>query len=263
MTYNPIPHYMQLTNTCGLSSLLMIAKPEGTSIELLLNDIATKMRVEPFYRGRIGWQLAEAYLLMKMCFNRSLAYYLRKTFQDEYSYFKIVLLQQLEDRMNAFLTLKEHDKVSDIRLFLKKGIVRKIAFYEYVFEMKTNLELKMLAYFYGGQQILFPSPDGTGCLFLDGKENKKKLQTLYQHVPDGLIIGLGYHWLAVRGMEQVNKNHYNFLINDPNGEQRIVSSEKIEKNFRFYAFQFAVEKRKKMDAIVRRALKLPKRIKKM
>ncbi len=260
MAYHDIPHYQQVTNTCGLSSLLMIAKPEGTSLELLLNDIVNKIRIDPYYEGSIGWQLAEAYLLMKMCFNRSLAYYLRNNFHEEYRHFKIILLQQLEDRLNAYLVLKEHAKVADIRLFLKKGLVRKTAFYEYLFEMKTNLELKMLAFFYGGQQILFPSPDGTGCLFLNGKDDDEKLKILYQHVPNGIIIGLGYHWLAVQGMEEISKNQYNFIIHDPTGEKHTVSSETIESNFRFYAFQFDAAKRQQMDHVVRRALKLPKRI---
>ncbi|TFG05271.1 MAG: hypothetical protein EU536_02510 [Promethearchaeota archaeon] len=259
MAYRDIPLYTQLTNTCGLSSLLMIAKPEGTSLSHLLEDIATRIRVESYFEGPIAWQNAEAYLLMKSCFNRSLAYYLRKEFGDEYAYFKMILLQQLEDRLNQFLVLKDHQKVRDLRLFLQRGIIRKNAFYEYLFEMKTNLELKMLAYFYGGHQILFPSPDGTGCLFLDGKDTKDKLTTLYQHVPDGIIIGLGYHWLAVKGMEPVKKHQYNFIIHDPNGERRLVSSENIEKNFRFYAFHFDTNKQVQMDQIVRRALKLPKR----
>ena len=263
MAYRDIPLYTQLTNTCGLSSLLMITNsPKDSSLELLLNDIMNKMRVEPYYRGIIGWQLAEGYLLMKMCFNRSLAYHLRKTFQDEYAIFKMILLQQLEDRMNAFLLVNDSQKVSDIKLYLTKGIIRKNAFYEYLFEMKTNLELKMLAYFYGGESLAFPSTDGTGALWLDGKDNKKKLHTLYQHVPDGLLIGLGYHWLAVQGMEEIKKNQYDFHIHDPKGERRTVSSNKIEVNFRFYAFKFDATKRKKMDAVVRRALKLPLRKKK-
>ncbi|MHA1265580.1 MAG: hypothetical protein ACTSRS_10125 [Candidatus Helarchaeota archaeon] len=259
MVFRDIPLYTQLTNTCGLASLLMIAKPEGTSLELLLKDIATKIRVEPYFTGAIAWQLAEAYLLMKACFNRSLAYYLRKEFHDEYYYFRMILLQQMEDRMNQFISLNDAHKVRDIRLFLRRGIIRKNAFYEYLFEMKTNLELKMLAYLYGGRQILFPSPDGTGCLFLDGKNNKQKLQTILKHVSDGIIIGLGYHWLAVRGMEEIKRNKYHLFIHDPNGERRTLSSDQLERHFRFYAFEFDDVKRRQMDSVVRRALKLPKR----
>ena len=259
MPSRDIPLYTQLTNTCGLSSLLMIARPEGNSLALLLEDIAKKIRVEPYYAGSIGWQIAEAYLLMKCCFSRGLSYQLRKTFFDEYSYFKMILLHQLEERMNTFLKINDQRKANDIKLFLKKGIVRKTPLYEYLFEMKTNLELKMLAHFYGGEQILFPSDDGTGCIFLDGKDNKKKLQSIYQYVPEGVMIGLGYHWLAVQGMDEVKKNRYNFLIHDPKGQRRAVSSDKIEKHFRFYVFQFDAAKRQKMDVVVRRALKLPTR----
>lgn len=259
MAYRDIPLYTQLTNTCGLSALLMIAKPEGTSLASLMSDIATKMRVEPYFEGPIGWQNAAAYLLMKFCFNRSLSYHLRKAFQDEYAIYKQILLLQLQERMNAFAILQEKKKVTDLRLFLQKGIIRKNALYEYLFEMKTNFELKMLAHFYGGEHIPFPSPDGTGCIFLDGKGDKEKLQTIYQHVPNGVIIGLGFHWLAVQGMEQVDKKEYHFIIHDPKGEKVMVSSNKIETNFRFYAFKFDLTKRERMDAIVRRALKLPVR----
>ena len=105
MAYRDIPLYTQLTNTCGLSSLLMISKPENDSLAVLLTDVMKRMRVEPYYKGRIGWQLAEAYLLMKFCFNRSLKYHLRKRFNDEYEYFRMILLQQLEDRRNSMLVL--------------------------------------------------------------------------------------------------------------------------------------------------------------
>ena len=128
MAYREIPLYTQLTNTCGLSSLLMIAKPEGNSLELLLSDIATKMRVESYFDGAIAWQNAEAYLLLKSCFNRSLAYHLRKEFGDEYAYFKMILIQQLEDRMNQFAALKDPNKVRDLKLLINKGIVRKTRF---------------------------------------------------------------------------------------------------------------------------------------
>jgi hypothetical protein len=259
MAIRDIPHYTQLTNTCGLSSLLMIAKPEGNSLASLLQDLATKIRVESYYEGPLGWQIAEAYLLMKCCFHRSLKYHLQKNFMDEYAYFRMVLLHQLEERKYTFVNINDLKSARDIDLFLKKGTVRKQALYEYLFAMKTNLELKMLAFLYGGTQILFPSEDGTGCIFLNGKDDNKKLETLYQSVPEGIIIGLGYHWLAVRGMEQIKKHRYNFFIHDPKGEKRTVSSDQIEKNFRFYLFKFDMAQRKKMDVIVRRALNLPRR----
>ena len=141
MAYRDIPLYNQLTNTCGLSALLMIAKPEENSLQRLLTDIATRMRLEPFYAGKIGWQLAEAYLLMKFCFNRSLTYYLRKAFGDEFAYFKIVLLQQLEDRMNAFVILNNLKTARDLNLYLTKGIIRKTALYEYLVS-EVNQEMK-------------------------------------------------------------------------------------------------------------------------
>ncbi|MHA1359559.1 MAG: hypothetical protein ACTSRC_15695 [Candidatus Helarchaeota archaeon] len=256
MAYRNIPLYTQLTNTCGLSSLLMIARPEDDSLAVLLTDVMNRMRVEPYYQGSIGWQLAEAYLLMKFCFNRTLKYYLRKRFGDEYYYFRAILFQQLEDRKNTMLALNNRKAVSAIQLFLRRGIVQKAALYEYLFEMKTNLELKMLAYFFGGEQVLYPSPDGTGCIYLDGTDNKKKLQILYQQVPDGILIGLGYHWLAVQGMEEIKKNKYKIIYHDPKGLKKAVSSDKIEKHFRFYMFKFDMEKRRQRDSIVRRALKL-------
>ncbi len=226
-------------------------------------DVVKRMRVDPYYQGPLSWQLAEAYLLMKSCFNPLLSDDLQRTFSDEFEYFKMILLQQLEDRMNSFIILNNVKSANDVRFFLKTGVIRKTTLYEYLFEMKTNLELKMLAHFYGGAQILFPTElqanDGTGCMFLDGKDTKKKLQTLFEHVPEGIIIGLGHHWLAVQGMEQLKKDTYNFIIHDPQGQKKTVSSENIEKHFRFYVFQFDMVKRKEQDAIIRQALKLPLR----
>jgi len=275
MAYRNLPHFPQLTNTCGLSSLLMIAMPQGTSLETLLTTIAKRMGDLEYWNAlglgnlkawirqdmkgehlSLFWQVASAYLLMKTCFNPILSSHLQQTFPDEYDFFKIILLQQLENRLNAFLGMKNRQAAMNINYFLKTGIVRRTPLQEYLFEMKTNLELKMLAHLFGGEQKLFPSPDGTGCIFLDGKDDKKKLETLYQHVSDGIIIGLGYHWLAVQGMEQEKKNEYNFIIHDPLGQKKVVSAANIEINYRFYVFQFDTAKRLEMDALVRQALHL-------
>ena len=278
MSYRPIPHFPQLTNTCGLSSLLMISIPQGTTLEPLLTDIAKRMGDTAYWDSfslsnlrfllkgsangvqlSLFWQTACAYLLMKACFNPLLSSHLQQEFPDEYDFFKAILLQQLEDRGNSFKAQKKTQAASNIAYFLKTGVVRRTPLQEYLYEMKTNLELKMLAYLFGGTQILFPSPDGTGCIFLDGKDDKKKLETLYQHVADGIIIGLGYHWLAVQGMEPDKKAQYNFIIHDPLGAKKVVSSERIQSDFRFYVFQFDAAKRAAMDSLVRQALHLPQK----
>jgi len=226
----------------GLSDLRLFPKGNTNGVQLSL-----------------FWQIACAYLLMKACFNPLLGPHLQQEFPDEYDVFKAILLQQLEDRMNSFIAHKNTQAASNIRYFIKTGVVRRTPLQEYLYEMKTNLELKMLANLFGGTQILFPSPDGTGCIFLDGKDDKKKLETLYKHVADGLIIGLGYHWLAVQGMEPDKKNQYNFIIHDPLGEKKVVLSERIQSDFRFYAFQFDAAKRVAMDSLVRQALHLPQK----
>jgi len=276
MATRNIPHFPQLTNTCGLSSLLMIAMPKGTSLEPLLTTIAKRMGDLAYWNSlglgdlrawirqdmkgeqlSLFWQVASAYLLMKTCFNPILSSQLQQQFPDEYDYFKMILMQQLEDRRSSYIKMNNRQAAMNINYFLKTGIVRKIPLQEYLFEMKTNLELKMLAHLFGGEQKLFPSPDGTGCIFLDGKDDKKKLETLYQHVSDGIIIGLGYHWLAVQGMEQEKKNQYNFIIHDPMGQRKIVPIDKIESNYRFYVFHFEDSNRLKLDTLIRQALHLP------
>ena len=256
----------------------MISIPQGTSLEPLLTDIAKKMGDTAYWNSfglsdlklsmkestnkiqlSLFWQMACAYLLLKACFNPVLGAHLQQEFPDEYDYFKAILLQQLEDRGNSFKAQQKAQAASNISYFLKTGVIRRTPLQEYLYEMKTNLELKMLAHLFGGTQVLFPSPDGTGCIFLDGNDDKKKLETLYHHVADGIIIGLGYHWLAVQGMEPDKKNQYNFIIHDPLGEKKVVPSERIQSEFRFYVFQFDAAKRVAMDSLVREAMHLQKK----
>ncbi|NVM52598.1 MAG: hypothetical protein HWN66_02760 [Candidatus Helarchaeota archaeon] len=271
MAYHKIPLYRQISNTSGLSAVLMVAKPEGSSLELLLNDIvkrigelkiwntpgagdlkswlATGMKWE---NQALFWQVASAYLLMKCSFNRSLGHYLRRNFQSEYRSLKKLHYQQLEKRMTAFLSKENKKAALDIFIFLNKGIVRKTVLSEYLSEMKTPLELKILAFLFGGTQ----QPES---LSLTGVDNTKTIQTLIQNVPQGIICDLGNYWVAVQGIEHVRKESYNFIIHDPKGMKRPITSDRIPTKARFYCFQFEPVKRKEMDPIVRRALKLPTR----
>ncbi len=257
MSYRDIPHYHQLPNTCGLSSLLMVSKPEGNTLETLLTDISNRIQFGT-YTSALSWQVVASYLLLKCCVNRSLGYHLRRNFREEFNYFKIIMFHQLEELLQKRLKSKFNNSLV-LPLFRKRGIIRRELHDEYLFNMKTNLELKILAFLFGGSQLIYPNPDGTGCIVLDGSDHEKKLEILFQYVPEGVLLGSGYHWVAIQGMERVNSTSYKFTIHDPMGSRRTMTSQNVGLNNRFYLFIFDSLKRKKLDLIIRRALRLPKR----
>jgi len=254
-----IPHYRQLYNTCGLSSLLMLANPEKNgNLQYLLDDICKLIGINPEFNRPLNWQLGCGYLLLKMSFNRVLGWHLKKEFGDDFSNFKLLLANQLYQKLLNYENKQDLKMVSIINTFFKRKIIRKKLLRIYMDDMKTNLELKLLAYFFGGRFIPNEdSNDGTGCYIIK-KKNKKSVKKIDEMVNDGLMLGLFNHWMAVKNIYQNEQNKFILAINDPLGNRKDIEFDKITVDYRFYHYKFDSGLRDKMDMVVRRALKLRK-----
>jgi len=252
-----IPHYGQLYNTCGLSSLLMIAIPEKNGgLHRLLDDICKVIGASTEFNKELNWQLACGYLLLKASFNRTLAWHLRKLFDYDYYNFKILLNNQLTEKVQYHTNKMDFKTVSALNTFFKAKIIKKPALKTYLDDMKTNLELKMIALLFGG--IYMPnaeSTDGTGCYTFD-KKKKKDLETLNEMINDGLMLGLFNHWLAVKDLYKDEENNFVLAINDPLKSTNKIKFNDLTSSHRFYHYKFDQKLQKQMEEVVRKALKL-------
>ncbi|MHA1253691.1 MAG: hypothetical protein ACTSRP_27235, partial [Candidatus Helarchaeota archaeon] len=253
------PHYRQLYNTCGLSSLLMISIPEKNgNLQYLLDDICRLIGVSVEFNRELNWQLACGYLLLKMSYNRLLSWHLRNEFKEEFSHFKIILKNQIYQKLELYEKKQDRKMVSALNLFLKHRIIRKNTLKAYLDDMKTNLELKMLAYLFGGRFIPNNnSNDGTGCYVFKNK-NKKDVKKIDEMITDGLMLGLYNHWMPVKNIYKDENNNFVLAVNDPLGNKKSIPFNSITQDYRFYHYKFDPKLRDKMDQIVRRALNLRK-----
>ena len=254
-----IPHYEQLYNTCGLSSLLMLAMPEENKLQYLLDDICKLIGVSTEFNKALNWQLACGYLLLKMSFNRVLSYQLRKVFNYDYGTFKIILKDQIAQKIALYTKKQDTKKLTCLNMFLNRRVIRKDTLRIFMDDMKTNLELKMLARFFGG--IFIPNPnsmDGTGC-YTFPKRTKKDVKFLRQLIDDGLMLGLFNHWLPIKDIYKDNDNNdFILTVNDPLKSQERILFSNLTDHHRFYSYKFDPKLQEEMDEFVRRALNLRK-----
>ena len=254
-----IPHYRQLYNTCGLSSLLMISIPEKNgNLQYLLDDICKIIGVSTEFNRTLNWQLACGYLLLKMSFSRILAYQLRNSFSEDYSNFKILLKNQIMQKKKFYSNSQNSQMVFCLNTFLQRRIIRKKTLRIFMDDMKTNLELKLLAYLFGGRFIPNKdSNDGTGCHYFK-KKKKKEINKIKEMIDDGLMLGLLNHWMPVKDIYKNDEDEMFLSVNDPLHNRKSILLNNIDNNYRFYHYKFDIELQEKMDMNVRRALNLYK-----
>jgi hypothetical protein len=237
----------------------MVSNPEKNSnLQYLLDDICELIGVSTEFNRSLNWQLACGYLLLKSSFNRIIGYRLRKEFNYDYMNFKILLNNQIEQKANFYSNKGDLRIESALKTFMEHRIIRRKTLRVFMDDMKTNLELKILAFLFGGRFIPNEkSNDGTGC-YTFKKKNKKTVMKLDELINDGLILGLFNHWIAVKNVFKGENGDFIIDINDPLHDRKNILLNDINENYRFYHYDFDEELQKKMDKIVRRALHLRK-----
>ena len=145
-----------------------------------------------------------------------------------------------------------------MRDFLDHQIIKGKTLRTYLENVKTNLELKMLAYLFGGRFNPDPSSsDGTGC-YIFTQSSETDIFTLKTIIDDGVILWLAYHWAAVKDLSQNKDDKWILVINDPNGTQKRLLFTQLNANYRFYSYKFDRNLREEMDTLIRSALNLQK-----
>jgi len=217
---------------CGLSSFLMLINPEkNAQLRTFLNDFYEKIKfLKKTQIDEFKWSVVVDYLILKSIFGQDLKNHIRSKDPDIVDYYFPIKLYELKNYS-----------------FSRNGLLTKKVFNYHLHKWKTNNDLKILFYLFGGTYYSQPQkfPDGTGSLYFEknsNSESETKLDAMKAHLRksnenDSFCIVLNirsFHWVAVNSILDDNS----FLINDPSGGQIKLKVNRLSSQFRFYLFSY-------------------------
>lgn len=215
---------------CGLSTFLMLINPEkNLHLRTFLNDFYEKIKfLKKKQIDEFKWSVVIDYLILKSISNQDLKNYIHSKDPDIVEYYFPIKLYEL----NSYL-------------FTHFGLFTKKVFNYHLHKWKTNNDLKILFYLFGGTYYPQPQkiPDGTGSLYFEKNDNSEtKLDVVKDHLKksndnETFCIALNirsFHWVAVNSVLVDN----NILINDPSGGQIKLRVDHLSSQYRFYFFSF-------------------------
>ncbi|MFX1236262.1 MAG: hypothetical protein ACFFAS_11190 [Promethearchaeota archaeon] len=253
--YN-LPLYGQLSVTCGISTFLMLINPEknqkfASFLDDIYNDVSFFMKQT---KKELKWSVAITYILLKSLGNNLLNEFLYRNIPDIVDYYMPIVHYQLSNK-----NFSKGNKVT-------KNILRNS-----LNTMRTDADLKILFYLFGGK--FFPqkqdSYDGTGGLYFSKKDFKQKegkyedkINLLGRHLNSNksnttacIALNVGYHWVAVNGIDKNTIGINNPLSSNPT---KIHITSTIPEHYRFYLFNYNQKKAFILKADVREFLKREK-----
>ncbi|MHA1725243.1 MAG: hypothetical protein ACTSXH_10440 [Promethearchaeota archaeon] len=240
MKSKDLPLYSQLPNACGLSTFLMLIDPEkNLEYKILLIELFEALSFNKKYeKEEFEWSFSVSYILLKCIGNNILKDFLRKKNNVLIKYYIPILLHKLKKP-----TLPTSN-------FITPKIL-----HSFVQTMRTDADLKLLFYLFGGS--FYPQqqkyPDGTGSLYFipkDFKNNKmgykKKIKLMQNHLCVNrnekipvLALNKGYHWVAINSIISENV----IILHDPlMGKYAWEIKGIIPDHYRFYFFDHDPEK---------------------
>jgi len=218
---------------CGLSTFLMLLNPEkNLQLRSFLNNFYEKVEfLNNQYIDEFKWSVAIDYLILKSIVDDHL---------KNYIYFKD------PDIVEYYFPIKLYELKSYI--FSNYGLITKKVFNYHLNKWKTNNDLKILFYLFGGTFYPQPQkfPDGTGSFYIDKNDvdcnnSETKRDIMNEHLIksndyEKFCIALNirsFHWVAVNSViDDI------ILINDPNGVQSKFRFDNLSNQFRFYFFSY-------------------------
>jgi hypothetical protein len=266
-----IPLFQQLTNSCGLASILMLMDPKkNPKLQEILDNIGELinpliLKILPLNESEFTYQYVLQYLLLKALSRNSDEYqfltdYLTEEFENSYENQKLISNFKLAESHQKFI---EHEmfaiaKAYD-RYILEGNTIPRLMLKNETFSVKNDMDLKILMSIFGYDFIPFNSTNGA---LVYNKKNKNFLENLCKsHIdPENRILfGDGKHWQALTGLytnnldkwviknekiaPKTSLNDYTIVYNDPIiPKQHSMPLKEIVSQQFFYVF-----KRKKGD----------------
>ncbi|MHA1150646.1 MAG: hypothetical protein ACTSR8_20690 [Promethearchaeota archaeon] len=228
-----IPFYGQLPNCCGLSTFLMLINPpRNEKFKTILDDLYSHLQfLNKQSKKEFQWTIVINYLLLKSLGNNPLTDYLKTRDSDLVKYYMPIMHYELSNEK-----------------FSANNIIKRRLFNKYLYTMKTDRDLSILFYLFGGtyhpqQQEI---SDSTRSLYFsridfENKENLiQKINIIRKHMSikfdvPCIALNVGYHWVAVESIEDNILSIHNPL-------SRSLQHLKLEKNvpesYRFYLYTY-------------------------
>lgn len=218
-----------MSGGCGLSTFLMLINPEkNLQVRKFLNDFYQNIKfLKKKQIDEFKWAVVVDYLILKSVFNPDLKNFIYSKDPDIVEYYFPIKLYELKNYW-----------------FANYGLISKTLFNYHLHKWKTNNDLKMLFYLFGGTYYPQPQqfPDGTGSLYFDKDDTELKKNRLIEHLKksnrnETSCIALNirsFHWVAVNSVIDNNT----LLINNPSGGQNTLRFDQLDSQYRFYLFSY-------------------------
>ncbi|MFX1258096.1 MAG: hypothetical protein ACFFAN_09565 [Promethearchaeota archaeon] len=241
----------------------MLINPEkNKNLKNFLNDLYSKIS---FLTSALNqdiksideykWAIVLDYILLKCCGNNTLSSFLRESLPEIFENYKQLMLFKLKNsKIKQFKQLIPKEKEFYFSFF-KNFLVNPLILRQNLFKMRTDIDLKILFFLFGGN--FFPQEqehfDGTGALYYVKEDFKSKSELfisklnilknhLFQNTSNNKVpciaLNKGQHWVALNSIEGKILS-----LNDPRTKKtlKLRILHHIPKNFRFYLFDYNPE----------------------
>ncbi len=284
----PLPNIHQVLNSCGIASVVMVAKPNKNKVvdeffRKLEKKVTKELKipVEKYvFEERV--QFALAWLLVHALFkSEATASTLRNGGFDLESIRALVMSKF--DEMLVYQSAKGDTRFDkEIEKATTLGKASFSFLHAYLDEQKTDAELKVLAYLTGFKFVAVPESDGgnpLGELSRMTPKNPevyaKTMGILLNNLMGGAVLAhYEYHWLALReignqlekfkdsekgnqSVEEIQTTPHYFKLNNPlSGTVVTVTRVEVLEKYSWYCFVLDYELQKKCLNALQNELKL-------
>ena len=206
------PLYRQLTNSCGLASILMLMDPsKNHKLQEILDNIGELInpiifKILPVNESEFIYQYVLQYVLLKALSQDSEEYqflneYLTVQFKNSFVNQKLISNFKLAESHQKFI---EHEMFSIAKAYdryiLEGNTIPTLMLKNETFSVKNDMDLKILMSIFGYDFIPFNSTNGALAYNKKDKEFLENLCKSHIDPENRILFGDGKHWQALTGM---------------------------------------------------------------
>jgi hypothetical protein len=177
--------------------------------------LTTKIKKSHTRLREFKWALVLNYILIKILGNNCLSTFLHEKYTDECENYKIIGRFELRKNIKRKLKYSPEIEAQTISLFFQHHLITPLVFLSNLYEMRTNLDLKMLFALFGGDAVINHkfNEDGTGAIFFEKADSLKgeKIIFLKTHLQNKeekgnrcIALNSGFHWKPLRSIESLS-----------------------------------------------------------